>query len=61
VPERGDYFGALAKQQKLNLPYGLDIWADRKVLNVEWDADDTVDVIAFRPGDWETPTARVGR
>ena len=39
---------------KINLPYGLDIWHDRKkVLNVEWSDDGALEVISYRPGEWE--------
>ena len=36
------------------LPYGLDIWDEhRKVLNVEWDEAGAVDVVSYKPGEWE--------
>jgi len=36
-----------------NLPYGLDIWAGRKVLNIEWDLGSVIEVVSYKPGDWE--------
>ena len=34
------------------LPYGLDIWQGRKVLNLEW-SDDQFVIVSFRRGPWE--------
>jgi hypothetical protein len=34
-------------------PYGLDIWAPKKVLNVEWSDQGKVELVSFRPGEWE--------
>jgi len=36
-----------------NLPYGLDIWAPLKVLNIEWGVRGNVALVSFRPGEWE--------
>jgi hypothetical protein len=36
-----------------SLPYGLDLWAPKKVLNVEWDDQGNVALIGFRRGEWE--------
>ena len=37
-----------------NLPYSLDIWSRKdKVLNIEWDYDDNVDLVRFKRGKWE--------
>jgi hypothetical protein len=39
---------------KSNLPYGLDIWNTKgKVLNIEWDKKNHVDLISFKRGEWE--------
>ena len=39
---------------KANLPYGLDIWIPgKKVLNLEWSDDGALEIISFKPGDWE--------
>jgi hypothetical protein len=55
APEFAKYLAAQARQQPPgNLPYGLDIWAaGKKVLNIEWSSDGRVDVIRYKPGDWE--------
>jgi hypothetical protein len=37
-----------------NLPYGLDVWAPKKVLNIEWDDKGNVTLVSLRPGAWET-------
>jgi hypothetical protein len=36
-----------------SLPYGLDVWANKKVLNVEWDDQGNVALVSLRPGAWE--------
>ena len=37
-----------------NLPYGLDIWDTKgKVLNIEWDDKNHVDLLCFKRGKWE--------
>ena len=38
---------------KTMLPYGLDIWAGKKVLNVEWDNEGNVEIVSFTRGEWE--------
>lgn len=38
---------------KTNLPYGLDIWSGRKVMNIEWDDRGRVDLVSFKRGPWE--------
>jgi hypothetical protein len=37
-----------------NLPYGLDVWAPKKGLNIEWDDKGNVTLVSLRPGAWET-------
>jgi hypothetical protein len=37
-----------------SLPYGLDVWAPKKVLNIEWDDKGNVALVSLRPGAWET-------
>lgn len=37
-----------------NLPYGLDIFVGRKVLNIEWDNKGRIDLVSFKRGEWET-------
>jgi hypothetical protein len=41
-----------------NLPYGLDIWSGNKVLNFEWSDDGRINVISYRPGEWESDLER---
>ena len=37
----------------------LDVWFDgRKTLSVHWDHNGPVEVVAFRPGEWEASIAR---
>lgn len=38
----------------LPLPYGLDVWAPNKVLNMEWDDRGSVALTTLRAGSWET-------
>ena len=55
ISEQQKYLLALAgSEYKENLPYGLDVWAPKKVLNIEWDALGRVEVRGYRPGVWET-------
>jgi hypothetical protein len=42
-----------------NLPYGLDIWWNNKVLNVEWSDDGRTDVVSYKPGRWESELERI--
>jgi hypothetical protein len=44
-------------QQLFGLPYGLDIWAPNKVMNLEWDDKGGVILVSFRPGGWEAELA----
>lgn len=40
--------------EKGNHPYRLDIWDEhRRVLNVEWDNAGAIEVISYKPGEWE--------
>ena len=45
--------------------YGLDIWpAHKKVLNVEWSEEGLIEIISYRPGEWEDqllPFSKGGR
>ena len=36
------------------LPYGLDLWAPKKVLNIEWDDRGNAVLVSLRHGAWET-------
>lgn len=42
--------GLIAPRQ---LPYRLNIWQGRKVMNLEWDDDDALVIVSFRRGPWE--------
>lgn len=45
---------ALARQMgKAPLPYGLDINAPSKVLNIEWEGVEDPLIVSFRRGEWE--------
>lgn len=33
--------------------YGIDVWARKKVLNVEWHLDCELALLSFHPGEWE--------
>jgi hypothetical protein len=44
---------ALHQRAPRSLPYGLDIFCGRKVLNIEWVEDGAVALVAFNRGDWE--------
>lgn len=35
------------------LPYRLNIWQGRKVMNLEWGDDDALHIVSFRRGPWE--------
>ena len=51
---RQKYLGALYRiPLRKNLSYGLDIWAPKKVLNIEWSEQGKVELVSFRPGEWE--------
>jgi len=36
-----------------SLAYGLDIWAPREVLNVEWNDTGEFQLVSYAPGAWE--------
>ena len=39
------------KPRRERLPYGIDVWYPKKVLNVEWDDDGLVHIISYKPGE----------
>jgi hypothetical protein len=43
---------ALGLRAPKNLPYGLDIWAPKKVFNLVWDDTGDVTLVNFKPGVW---------
>jgi hypothetical protein len=57
MPQAADALKYRAAQHDLtvpqNLPYGLDVWANKKVLNIEWDDQGNVALVSLRPGAWE--------
>ena len=38
---------------KASLPYGLDVYAPKRVLDIAWDDAGTVELIRYDPGEWE--------
>jgi hypothetical protein len=56
------YAEALVKQRFApDLPYTMEVWYldGRKILNVQWDEDDNLQLISFSPGEWEAKLARL--
>jgi hypothetical protein len=53
------YQHALAEQAAApDLPYAIDVWfKHKKVLFVQWDQNDELQVISFRPGEWDARLA----
>jgi hypothetical protein len=63
LPSQELKYWAAADGAKIeNLPYGLDIWVtgQGKVLNIEWSDAGAIELISFRPGDWEMELERLG-
>ncbi len=38
---------------KASLPYGLEVYAPKRVLDIAWDDAGTVELIGYNPGEWE--------
>jgi hypothetical protein len=54
TPDYAKYLAALyGSNRTYNLPYALDVWSGKKVLNIEWADDGRVDLVSYKPGDWE--------
>jgi hypothetical protein len=53
TPDHIKYMGAFLGVDTQNLPYGLDIWSLRKVLNIEWDDKGRVILVSYKRGEWE--------
>ena len=51
-PEAMMYFAALLGR-KIDHPYGLDIWHGKKVLNLVWDESESLEIVSYKPGEWE--------
>jgi len=56
MPEPSEYHQLLGELYSVpppeNLAYGLNIWASKKVLNIEWE-DRKVVLVSYSPGPWE--------
>ena len=51
--ERAKYMRAL-EGERTSLPYSLEVWAPKRVLDIEWDDAGTVELIGYDPGEWES-------
>lgn len=47
------YVAALLGKELIEHGYGLDIWAPRKVMNLEWSQPNDILIVSFRRGAWE--------
>ncbi len=52
-PEPMKYMAAVFGQSPRILPSGLDIWHGQKVLSIDWDDAEGVEVRSFTQGKWE--------
>ena len=54
APEQMKYFAAQhGKPSPESWPYGLDVWAPKKVMCIEWDDQGNVLLLSLRHGEWE--------
>jgi hypothetical protein len=54
TPDYAKYLATLyGSGRNYNLPYALDVWCGKKVLNIEWADDGRVELVSYKPGDWE--------
>jgi hypothetical protein len=54
APEQMKYFAAQhGKLSPESWPYGLDVWAPKKVMCIEWDDQGNVLLLSLRHGEWE--------
>jgi hypothetical protein len=60
LPQRVKVIAAMTNMPIEELPYGLDIWCPRKVLNIEWDAAGEVRIANFKRGKWELKLEAIG-
>ena len=64
IPKPGNSLKYRAAQLGLsapkNLPYGLDIWAPKKVMNIEWDDKGKLILVSLHPGHWQTELIELG-
>jgi hypothetical protein len=61
APPAAPLLTGLARCDHVSFPHGLDIWHKRKVFNVEWSDDGRLDVVSYRPGEWESMLAGIER
>jgi len=65
MPQPGDVLKYQAAQLGLtvpeNLPYGLDVWAPKKVLNIEWDDKGKVALVSLQRGTWELELIKLAK
>jgi hypothetical protein len=65
IPQADDAFKYRAGQLGLtvpqNLPYGLDVYTTKKVLNIEWDDKGNVVLVSLHPGAWETELIKLAK
>lgn len=53
LEQTGDYLARTGLAIPEPLPYALDIWQGRKVMNLEWADDGALFIVSFRRGPWE--------
>ena len=59
--DRMKYMAAVLGRSPRTLPYGLDIWHGRKVLSIDWDEAEGVEIRSFTRGKWEDTVLAVRR
>jgi hypothetical protein len=61
APEQMKYFAAQHGKPSLeSWPYGLDVWAPKKVMCIEWDDQGNVLLVSLRHGEWEAELIEAG-
>ncbi len=40
-------------RERATLPYGLEVYAPKRVLDIAWDHAGSVELIGYDPGEWE--------
>jgi hypothetical protein len=55
------YASAFVRQHfATDLPYTMEVWYQRKkIMNVQWDDKDKIQLISFHPGVWEEKLATI--
>ena len=60
-PPAASYEQAISRQRaKPALPWALDVWHGHKVLSLQWDDKDRIEVISFARGTWEAEALAMG-